>query len=70
MSERNSGSCRGTPPSKVAVPLVGAASPASSRSSVLLPAPFGPMSAQIRLSGTVIEQSLSAVTRRYRFDSP
>ena len=51
-------------------PAVGRVRPASSRSSVVLPAPFGPTSAAIRPSGTVIEQSLSAVTRRYRFVSP
>jgi len=62
MSARNAGSWRGVVPFTVAWPAVGPASPASSRSSVVLPAPFGPISAQIRPSGTVTVQSVSAVT--------
>jgi hypothetical protein len=46
----------------MAWPEVGRARPASSRSSVVLPAPFGPISAQIRPSGTLIVQSVSALT--------
>jgi hypothetical protein len=46
------------------VPLVGLASPASIRSSVVLPAPFGPTSAETRPSGTVTVHSVSALTRR------
>ena len=70
ISARYAGSWRAAPPSTAARPAVGAASPASSRSSVVLPAPFGPTSADIRPSGTLIVQSLSAVTRRYRLVSP
>ena len=45
-------------------PEVGRAGPASRRTSRVksLPAPFGPISAEIRPSGTVIVQSFSAVT--------
>src|SRR5579859_3802183 len=67
---RKSGSWRGAPPSTRAEPAVGRASPVSSRSSVDLPAPFGPTSALIRPCGTVTVQSLSAVPRRYRLVSP
>jgi hypothetical protein len=61
---RNPGSCRGAPPRTEAVPPVGLTSPASSRSSVVLPAPFGPTSAHTRPSGTATEHSVSALTRR------
>ncbi len=64
MSARNAGACRGAPPSTETVPRVGLASPASIRSSVVLPAPFGPTSAETRPSGTVTVQSVSALTRR------
>ena len=46
------------------MPLVGLASPARIRSSVVLPAPFGPISAETRPSGTVTVHSVSALTRR------
>jgi hypothetical protein len=69
MSARKAGSCRGVPPSTRAEPPVGQARPVSSRSSVDLPAPLGPTSALIRPWGTVTEQSLSAVARRYRLVS-
>ena len=55
---------RGAPPRTEAVPPVGLASPASSRSSVVLPAPFGPTSADTRPSGTVTVHSVSALTPR------
>jgi len=50
------------PPSTATSPLLGFASPLSSRSSVVLPAPFGPISAAIVPWGRVIVQSLRAVT--------
>ena len=62
MSARKAGSWRGVVPFTVTWPAVGRARPASSRSSVVLPAPFGPISAEIRPSGTLIVQVLSAVT--------
>ena len=70
ISARKAGSWRGAPPSTVISPAVGLAKPASRRSSVLLPAPFGPIRADIRPSGRVAAQSLRAVTRRHCFDSP
>jgi len=64
MSARKAGSWRGVPPFTVARPALGLDSPASRRSSVDLPAPFGPTSAEIRPSGTLIVQSVRAVTLR------
>jgi hypothetical protein len=64
MSARKAGSWRGVPPFTVVWPALGLDSPASRRSSVVLPAPFGPMSAEILPSGTVIVQSFRAVTLR------
>ena len=69
-SASQAGSWRGVPPSTDISPAVGRASPDSSRSSVVLPAPFGPISAHMRPSGTVTSQSLSAVTRRNCLTSP
>jgi hypothetical protein len=60
MSARKAGSWRGAVPFTVTWPAVGRDRPASSRSSVVLPAPFGPISAEIRPSGTVIVQSVRA----------
>ena len=62
MSARKAGSWRGRLPFTVTWPSVGLASPVSIRSSVVLPAPFGPISAEIRPSGMVMEQSARAVT--------
>ncbi len=62
MSARKAGSWRGVLPFTVTWPAVGRARPASSRSSVVLPAPFGPISAEIRPSGTETEAPASAVT--------
>jgi hypothetical protein len=62
MPARKAGSWRGVVPFTVTCPAVGRVSPASSRSSVVLPAPFGPISAQIRPSGTLTVQPLRAVT--------
>ena len=57
-------SWRGVLPLTVISPAVGTASPASRRSSVVLPAPFWPISAVIRPSGTVTVQSVRADTLR------
>ena len=70
ISARKAGSWRGARPSTFMSPAVGRASPDSNRSSVVLPAPFAPISAQIQPSGTVTSQSLRAVTRRNRLASP
>ena len=64
MSARNAGSCRGSPSRTEAVPADGRTSPARIRSSVVLPAPFGPISAQTRPSGTVTVHSVRARARR------
>ena len=46
------------------MPADGRTSPARIRSSVVLPAPFGPISAQTRPSGTVTVHSVRALARR------
>ena len=51
-------------------PRVGASSPTARRSSVVLPAPFGPTSPTTRPAGTASVQSDSAHRRRYRLPRP
>ena len=56
------GSVRTSQPATVASPDVGASSPASRRTVVVLPAPFGPSSARIVPAGTVSDTSSTATT--------
>src|SRR4051812_16631311 len=54
----------------VARPAVGATSPSSIRSVVVLPAPFGPRNPVTRPGSTVKDRSLTAARSPYRLVSP
>lgn len=61
---------RGSAPNTVKVPSVGSSRFAATDISVVLPAPLGPTSPQIRPAGNRNEQSRSAQPRRYLRPTP